>query len=110
MLSRREWLILFSGLVGGLGLVGRGRATQAPPQKISKETAKYQDHPNDMKMCGMCKFYIPPGGRPGAGMMGDMMAGGHTGMMQPGTCQVVEGSIRPMGWCTLYQRTNAPSR
>ena len=29
------------------------------------------------------------------------------GMMAGGTCQVVEGSINPMGWCVLYQPISA---
>ena len=35
--------------------------------------------------------------------MGGMMGGQMGGMMAAGTCQVVEGSINPMGWCILYQ-------
>lgn len=107
MLSRRDWLVLLSGLAG-ISAIGRGRAAETQPQKVSKEIAKYQDHPNTMQMCGMCKFYIPPGGQPGHGMMGGEMGGsmmgkGQTGTMRPGTCQLVEGTINPMGWCQLYQ-------
>jgi hypothetical protein len=48
----------------------------------------------------MCRFYTPPGGRPGSGMMGGHMG---PGMMAPGTCELVEGQISPMGWCILYR-------
>jgi hypothetical protein len=76
----------------------RGRAAESG--KVSKAVAKYQDSPKDGQTCGMCKFYVPPGGRAGSGMMGGKMG---SGMMAAGTCQVVEGSISPMGWCILYQ-------
>ena len=105
MLSRREWIGRLLALAGVAGLTGRGHAAETPANKVSKETAKYQDHPNNMQMCGMCKFYIPRGGHAGSGMMGGhMMDGDHMGgMMGAGTCKAVEGSINPMGWCVLYQ-------
>ncbi len=115
MRSRREWLGLALTLAGLAGLTRRGRAAETP-SKVSKELAKYQDHPNAMQMCGTCKFYIPRGGRAGSGMMsgqmgpgmmgGGMMGGGGQmgpGMMAAGSCEVVDGSISPMGWCLLYQ-------
>ncbi len=118
MLSRREWIGRLLALAGLAGFPTWGAAET--PAKVSQADAHYQDHPNNMQMCGMCKFYIPPGGRAGSGMMGGqmgpgmmggghmgpgMMGGGHMGpgMMAAGTCQVVEGSISPMGWCALYQ-------
>lgn len=57
-----------------------------------------------MRMCSMCKFFIPAGGRR-SGMMGCPIMGGGMmgrGMMGAGACQVVEGSISPMGYCDLY--------
>ena len=116
MLSRREWIGRLLTLGSVTGVIGRGRAAEPPAEKAvkaSKETVKYQDQPNNMQMCGMCKFYTPPGGKAGAGMMGGqmmgrdhqggMMGGQMGGMMAAGTCQVVAGSINPMGWCILYQ-------
>ena len=100
-------------VTGGMGLIWRAHAADAPVKQVSKETAKYQDHPNNMQMCGMCKFYMPPGGQAGSGMMGGqmmsrdhmggMMGGQRGSMMAAGTCQVVEGSINQMGWCVLYK-------
>lgn len=111
MLSRRGWLLRLLALTSVTMLNGRGHAADTSTNKVSKETAKYQDYPNNMQMCGMCKFYIPRGGQAGSGTMGGrmgpgmmgqgMMGGG--GMMAAGTCQVVEGSINSMGWCVLYQ-------
>jgi hypothetical protein len=99
MLSRREWIRRLLTLAGVGGAALRGEAAEAP-SKVAKQAAKYQDHPNDHQMCGMCKFYIPPGGRAGSGMMGGQMG---PGMMAAGTCEIVEGSISPMGWCALYR-------
>lgn len=105
-LQRREWMWRALTLAGLFGLARRGLAAQ-PSAKVSKEAAKYQDHPNAMQMCGMCKFYIPPGGQAGDGMMGGQMG---TGMMGGGmmggraaSCELVEGAISPMAWCALYQ-------
>lgn len=105
MLSRREWFLGLLTLTSVTVLIRRGHATGTPENKVSKETAKYQGHPNNMQMCGMCKSYIPPGGKAGSGMMGGCMMGrDHMGGMRAGgTCQVVEGQINPMGWCVLYQ-------
>jgi hypothetical protein len=114
MLSRRAWFGLVT-VAGAYALTGRKASTETPPPgRVSKEVAKYQDQPNNMQMCGMCKFYIPPGGKAGTGMMGGQMGSGMMGqgmmrggnMMAAGTCQVVEGSISPMGWCVLYQAIN----
>jgi hypothetical protein len=114
MLSRRAWLGQ-TAFAGAFALTGRGWSAEPPPGKVSKAVAKYQDHPSNLQMCGMCKFYIPPGGKAGAGMMsGRQMGPGMMGqgmmrggaMMAAGTCQVVEGGINPMGWCVLYQAIN----
>lgn len=99
MLSRREWIGRLLTLVGLAGVTPRSDAAEAPA-KVTQADAHYQDHPNDRQMCGMCKFYIPSGGRAGSGMMSGSMG---PGMMAAATCEVVEGHISPMGWCTLYR-------
>ncbi len=98
MLSRREWIGRLLTLAGMAGLATRGAAETTA--KVTKTAAHYQDRPNNMQMCGMCKFYIPPGGHAGSGMMGGQMG---PGMMGAGTCELVEGGINPMGWCVLYR-------
>ncbi len=99
MLSRREWIRWLVVLPAAVGLARRGMAQTSG--KIPQAAAKYQDTPKNGQLCAMCKFYIAPGGKAGEGMMG---GGGGPGMMtQAGTCQVVEGSISPRGWCMLYQ-------
>jgi hypothetical protein len=97
MLSRREWIGRFLSLAGLAALAPSGNAAEA--EKVGKAAAKYQDYPKNGEMCGMCKFYIPPGGRAGRGMMGGRMG---PGMMAAGTCEIVAGSVSPRGWCILY--------
>lgn len=107
MLSRREWIGRFATLVAMAGFA-RQVAAAGANGKVTQAAAQYRNHPKNGQMCGMCKFYILPGGRAGAGMMGGGMMGrgmtrGHAGMMAAGTCELVEGSIGPMGWCLLYR-------
>lgn len=91
-ISRRTWLKglgLFS-VVAGNALMLVSTAAEA---KASKAAVHYRDSPKGMQMCHMCKYYIASGGR-SAGMC--------MGMMGTGACQLVQGSISPMGWCDLY--------
>ncbi|HYL33839.1 MAG TPA: hypothetical protein VEU53_11900 [Stellaceae bacterium] len=100
MHSRRDWIRwLFVLPAAVIGLTRSGMAQQTSG-KVPKSAAQYQDTPKNGQTCGMCKFYIAPGGKAGAGMMGGTMGPG--AMRTPGTCQVVEGSISPQGWCVLY--------
>ena len=101
-ISRRTWLkgmALFSA--AGVPLLAFATTAEA---KASKAAVHYQDQPNGMRMCQMCKFFISAGGGR-SGMMGCPMGRrgmmGH-GMMGAGACQLVEGRISPMGYCDLY--------
>jgi hypothetical protein len=112
-ISRRTWLkgmAVFSA-AAGMPLMLASTAAEA---KASKATVHYQDHPNGMRMCHICKFYISAGGRHsgmiGGGVMGGCMIGGRMmggGMMGAGACEVVEGRISPMGYCDLYAPRSA---
>jgi hypothetical protein len=73
-------------------------ASTSAEAKATKVAVHYQDNPNGMRMCHMCKFYIATGGA--RSEMGCM--GGSMGMMGAGACQVVDGRISPMGYCDLY--------
>jgi hypothetical protein len=102
-ISRRTWLkgmALLSAAVGVPLLL----ASTAAEAKASKAAVHYRDYPSGMRMCQNCKFFISMGGGR-SGMMGCPMMGsgrmGH-GMMGAGACQVIEGSISPMGYCDLY--------
>ena len=108
-ISRRKWLIesaLFTAATGSPLLLASASSAEG---KASKRVVDYQDHPKQMQMCGMCKFFVSARGRGGGMMGGDtmgpgMMGGGMMGpgMMAVGACQVVDGRISPMGWCVLY--------
>ncbi|MEJ2697925.1 MAG: high-potential iron-sulfur protein [Candidatus Sulfobium sp.] len=84
-ISRRT-LLKGAAAVTGVALTsaftGKARAAKA-----SKAAMKYQDKPNGDQQCDDCMFFIP-GKTPKAN----------------GTCQVVEGSISPHGWCTAFTR------
>jgi hypothetical protein len=75
-ISRRAWL---KGVAAaGVSLM---LATTSAEAKASKAAVHYQDFPNGMRMCRLCKFFISAGGRR-SGMMGCPMMGG--GMMGRG--------------------------
>ena len=105
-ISRRTWLkglALFSAAAG----VPLMLASTSAEAKASKSAVHYQDYPNGMRTCHMCKFFISSGGRRsgmGCGMMGGTMGCGMRGV---GACQVVEGRISPMGYCDLYAPRSA---
>ena len=48
--------------------------------KVPKDKVKYQDTPVDGKKCSTCMHFIP----------------------ETNECKVVEGSIKPDGWCDLW--------
>jgi hypothetical protein len=55
-------------------------------QKIAKNTAHYQNHPNGKQDCRDCDFFVkPPSGS------------------KIGSCQLVQGKIAPNGWCEFYK-------
>lgn len=110
-LSRRAWLkrVLVSAAVVFSGVLPDVAPAESRSKKVTKASVHYQDHPDAGKMCGMCRYFIPPGGRAGHGMMGGAMMGGGMmgqgmgpGMMKAGQCQLVQGRISPMGYCDLY--------
>ena len=83
-LSRRAWLERVAALAGIDGLSLRRAGATAP--KATKQAERYQDRPNNGRMCSMCKYFIAAGGTAGSGMMGGTMG---PGMMQAGSCQLV---------------------
>ncbi len=79
-LSRRQ---LFPALVGGVAVAAAvslepDANAQAAP-KVSKQDAKYQDHPNNSNKCSMCQYFEPPT-----------------------SCRLVAGTISPDGWCSFF--------
>lgn len=60
-------------------------ARQAKAAKASQAVAMYQGKPHGQQECDRCTHFVP-GKSPTAA----------------GTCQVVDGSISPKGWCVLF--------
>jgi len=83
MLSRRECIKRALVVLGTVGLA-RGAMAQAAP-KVPQKDAQYQPTPKNGQKCDMCQYYVA-GAQPNA----------------PSTCQLVEGSISPNGWCALF--------
>ncbi|HEO99272.1 MAG TPA: iron oxidase oxidoreductase [Epsilonproteobacteria bacterium] len=54
--------------------------TTAAYAKGSKELFEYQETPKDGKRCKECMHFLP----------------------ETNECKVIEGSITPEGWCSLY--------
>ncbi len=82
-ISRRA-LLKRAALVTGVALA-TCFASEARPAKATKAAMKYQSKPNGDKKCSNCNLFVPAK-TPKA----------------DGTCQVVEGSISPQGYCTAY--------
>jgi hypothetical protein len=106
-ISRRTWLKGMALLsAAAVPLLASATIAEA---KASKSAVHYQDFPNAMRTCNMCKFFISVGGGR-SGMMGCPMMGRgmmRGGMMGAGACQLVEGRISPMGYCDLYAPRSA---
>jgi len=81
--SRRD---LFTTLIAGAAILGAaislGKQQIAQAQsKVSQKTAKYQDHPNNGNHCAICNYFRPPS-----------------------SCQLVDGTISPNGWCSFFAK------
>jgi hypothetical protein len=75
--SRRQVLHGAVVAAGGAGLV---MASVMPAQaKVPQKAAGYQDKPKDKQQCSSCAHFQPPS-----------------------SCQLVDGTISPNGWCSLY--------
>ncbi len=81
--TRRTFLegaIVLPALAAALTGVAAADASKAPQAQMH-----YQSTPNGSMHCSLCKFFIP--GKDAS---------------SNGTCQVVDGSISPNGYCVAY--------
>lgn len=83
MISRRECIKWAIAGTATAGLATRVRAQGAA--KVPQTVAQYQETPKNDQKCDLCKYFTA-GSSPTAN----------------GTCQLVEGSINPNGWCALF--------
>jgi hypothetical protein len=70
--------------VATCGLAANAKAQEYHPQnqtKLTKAAAKYQDQPKGDESCGGCPYFVAPD-----------------------SCVVVDGEIRPTGWCPIFTR------
>ena len=78
--SRRGALAQSAAGVAVLACALGGCATSMKVQgNTSKMEAQYQDHPNGLERCGVCKHFIPLSG-----------------------CEVVVAPVQANGWCRYY--------
>lgn len=66
-----------------LAMAVRGRAPA--DEKIAKSQVNYRNQPNGDAQCSGCKYFQPG-----------------KDSKSTGTCQIVDGSISPSGWCEAY--------
>jgi hypothetical protein len=79
-LSRRRFLRV-GAAAGGGAIFGIGAtASSAAAAKVAKETVNYQPNPKGQARCGSCSFF-----------------------QAPSSCNFVNGTISPTGWCVLYR-------
>lgn len=79
--SRRDFL--FAAAVGGGALIGGGLASSPARAagKIPQKAVSYQATPKGAQRCDNCALW-----------------------QGPSSCKLVDGTIAPAGWCTLYKR------
>ncbi|MGC1381886.1 MAG: high-potential iron-sulfur protein [Candidatus Baltobacteraceae bacterium] len=65
-------------------------AASADGSKASQTAMRYQSSPNGDKHCSVCKFFVP-----GQDANAD------------GSCQVVDGSISPNGYCMAFAQKSS---
>ncbi len=81
--TRRTFL---SGVIALPALAGLlAAAASADASKASQASMHYQTSPNGSMQCSGCKFFIPG-----------------QDAKSNGTCQVVDGSISPNGYCMAF--------
>ena len=82
-LTRRKFFgsaIILPALAGFLSAGARAQGS-----KTSQASMRYQTSPNGSMQCSGCKFFIPG-----------------QDAKSNGTCQIVDGSISPNGYCMAY--------
>jgi hypothetical protein len=74
--SRRA---LLQAAAGAAALLGAAAVPANAQLKVSKPSVAYQDQPDGSRRCALCAHFV-----------------------EPGSCQIVEGSISPQGYCRLF--------
>lgn len=80
-LSRRAVMKSVALLASTTVIAGLMESKDALAQKASKASMQYQDKPSGDKQCSNCAQFIPAN-----------------------SCQIVEGTINPQGFCISWQK------
>jgi hypothetical protein len=77
--SKRDFL--FTAVVGGVAVAAAGAFASAAlaASKMSQKTVSYQPTPKGNRQCANCLNFEAPA-----------------------SCKLVDGTISPSGWCTIY--------
>ena len=81
LITRRHAFGLGGAAIGcaGLALAGAQRTAAAAPQ-VTQDAAGYQNQPKGDQRCALCAHF-----------------------QAPASCELVQGTIVPNGWCKLYR-------
>jgi anaerobic selenocysteine-containing dehydrogenase len=79
--SRRSFLR--AAAIGGAATIATNLVSTpaTAASKVSQKSVKYQPTPKGDQRCDNCVFWQPPA-----------------------SCKIVDGTIAPSGWCTLYKK------
>ncbi len=86
-LSRRSLLRNVAYAAGGAAIVGTAVGTSGVAEaqaKVSQKAVGYQDTPKGAQQCDNCAQWLPPS-----------------------SCKVVDGVVKPTGWCRFYVKKPA---
>jgi hypothetical protein len=83
--ARRALLLRSAGAAGFAALTFVAGESTAAAAKAAKSDFMYQDHRQNGKSCGQCKFFLGDGPKPDIG-----------------SCSIVSGTISREGWCTAF--------
>lgn len=76
--SRRDFLNIATVGTGAVLAIG---LTSSPAQaKVPQKVVSYQPSPKGKQSCATCGLFVPQT-----------------------SCKLVDGTVAPQGWCTLYQ-------
>ncbi len=68
-----------ASVLGLFGIAALSIEPAAAQTKMSQASASYQDSPKGQQSCATCALFTPPDG-----------------------CKMVEGTISPHGWCSVF--------
>lgn len=76
--SRRDFLNIAT--VGAGAVLAIGLTASPAYAKVPQKVVNYQPKPKGNQSCATCGLFVPQT-----------------------TCKLVDGTVAPQGWCTLYQ-------